>query len=605
MPVHDLFRRALTTSVISLTVVGLALPASAAPGPPSAESVARGWAEAVLRGMPLEQRVGQMFVATVWGKSADEAHPTNREKYGVDTAAQVVRRHQVGGVIYFNNSGTDNVDNPRQMAAFSNGLQRAALTSAPHLPLVVSIDQEGGNVTRIEAPATEYPSSMAVGAGRSPADAKVLATVNGRELRAMGINQDFAPVADVNSNPLNPVIGARSFSADPELSAQLVAAQVRGYQASGRPTETVSSSAKHFPGHGDAATDSHTGLPVITRTAEQWRAVDLPPFQAAIEAGIDSIMTAHIQFPSLDPSGVPATLSRPILTGLLREELGYRGVIVTDSLGMQGVREMFGDAEVAVRAVEAGVDQLLMPPDLELAKNAVIEAVRSGRITEQRVNESVLRVLELKWKRGILARPFVDERAVDRVVGTPANKASIQRLTDKTVTVLRNDDAVLPVSSAPGKVLVAGVGDTVTPANSPTNLANSIRARGSTATPLATGLKPTPAAIAGAVAAAQDSDLVVVLTNNLSGNAGQRTLLTELLATGKPVVAVASQVPYDAGFVDAPTWVATYSWRAVSLESLAKVILGEVSPRGKLPVDVPEATDPTKVRYPFDHGLSW
>ncbi|WP_424183939.1 glycoside hydrolase family 3 protein [Actinokineospora sp. G85] len=608
MPVHDLFRRTLTASVISLTVVGLALPAAAAPGragPPSAESAPRGWAQAVLRKMPLEQRVGQMFVATVWGKSADEAHPTNREKYGVDTPAQVVQRHQVGGVIYFNNSGTDNVDNPRQMAAFSNGLQRAALTSAPRLPLVVSIDQEGGNVTRIEAPATEYPSSMAVGAGRSPADAEVLATVNGHELRAMGINQDFAPVADVNSNPLNPVIGARSFSASPELAARLVAAQVRGYQDSGRPTETVSSSAKHFPGHGDAATDSHTGLPVITRTAEQWRAVDLPPFQAAIDAGIDLIMTAHIQFPSLDPSGVPATLSRPILTGLLREELGYQGVIVTDSLGMQGVREMFGDAEVAVRAVEAGVDQLLMPPDLALAKNAVLDAVRSGRISEQRINESVLRVLELKWKRGILSRPFVDERAVGRVVGSPANKALIQQLTDKTVTVLRNDDEVLPVSSAPGKVLVAGIGDTVTPANSPTNLANSIRARGWTATPVATGLKPTPAAIAGAVAAARDSDLVVVLTNNLSGNTGQRTLLTELLATGKPVVAVASQVPYDAGFVDAPTWVATYSWRAVSMESLTRVLLGEVAPRGKLPVDVPEGTDPTKARYPFDHGLSW
>ncbi|WP_091456742.1 glycoside hydrolase family 3 protein [Actinokineospora iranica] len=565
----------------------------------------RAWTESVLHGMPLEQKVGQLLVATVWGKSADEAHPTNRLRYGVDTPAQVIQRYQVGGAIYFNNSGTDNVDSPAQLAAFSNGLQRAAKGVAPHLPLVISIDQEGGNVTRVEAPATEYPSSMAVGASRSAADARTLAAVSGRELRAMGVNQNFAPVADVNSNPLNPVIAARSFSARPDLVSALVAAEVRGYQAGGRSSETVSSSAKHFPGHGDAATDSHTGLPVITRTAEQWRAIDLPPFAAAIEAGIDSIMTAHIQFPSLDPTGVPATVSKPIMTGLLREELGYQGVIVTDSLGMQGVREMFGDAEIPVLALEAGVDQLLMPPDLNLAKESVLAAVRSGRLTEQRIDESVRRILTLKWKRGILTRPYVDERAVPARVGTPAHKEAIQNLTDHTVTVLRNDANTLPLASAPGKVLVAGVGDTVTPANSPNALAASIRARGSTATALPTGLKPTEATIAQAVTAAQDTDLVVLLTNNLSTNTAQRTLLTRLLETGKPVVAVAAQVPYDAGFVDAPTWVATYSWRAVSLESLTKVLFGEIAPQGKLPVDVPLGSDPSTIQYPFDHGLTW
>ncbi|WP_233158299.1 glycoside hydrolase family 3 protein [Actinokineospora bangkokensis] len=612
VPVHRSVRRALTASAATLTAAALAAPTSsaAAPEPPTqvtdAEQTAQvSWTEAVLRRMTLEQKVGQLFVATVWGKSADEVNATNRAHYGVDTAAEVVRRYQVGGVIYFNNSGTDNVDNPRQLAAFSNGLQRAALTSAPHLPLVVSIDQEGGNVTRVEAPATEFPSSMAVGAGRSTADARTLAAVNGHELRAMGINQDFAPVADVNSNPQNPVIGARSFGARPDLASALVGAEVRGYQASGKPTETVSSAAKHFPGHGDAATDSHTGLPVINRTAEQWRAVDLPPFRAAVDAGIDVIMTAHIQFPSLDPSGVPATLSKPIITDLLRGELGYRGVVVTDSLGMQGVREMFGDAEIPVRALEAGVDQLLMPVDLGLAQRSVLDAVRSGRLTEQRIDESVRRVLALKWKRGILAKPFVDERAVDRRVGIPTNKAAIQRLTDKTTTVLRNDAGLLPLRAKPQKVLVAGIGDTVTPANSPANLAASIAARGVQATPLATGLKPNATTIAGAVSAAQSHDAVVVLTNNLAGNPDQRALLTALLGTGKPVIAVAAQVPYDAGFVDAPTWVATYSWRAVSLESLTKVLFGEVSPRGKLPVDVPDGANPSVVRYAFDHGLTW
>lgn len=598
---------ALLTAVATMATVSIA--ASAIPAVKPAEDEIRersvdAWTDALLSRMTLEQKVGQLFVASVWGKSADEVHTMNRATYGVDTPGEVVRQYQVGGIIYFNNSGTDNVDSPVQLAKFSNGMQRAAIDSGARLPLVVAIDQEGGNVTRVEAPATEYPASMAIGAGRNAADARTLASINGRELRAMGVNQNFAPVADVNSNPLNPVIGARSFSADPVLTSEMVTAAVRGYQAGGRPFATVSSSAKHFPGHGDAATDSHTGLPIINRSAEEWKAVDLPPFRAAIAAGIDSIMTAHIQFPSLDPSRVPATVSKPIMTDLLREEMGYEGVIVSDSLGMQGIREMFTDAEIPVLAIEAGVDQLLMPPDLRLAMDSVLAAVRSGGLTVERIEDSVRRIVALKAKRGILARPFVDVERVPALVGTAEHKAAIQRLTDRTVTALRDDSKLLP-RREPARALIAGVGDTVNSAKSPTLLAAHLRARGWDATPLPTGTRPADTKISEAVAAAQDVDVVIVLTNNLSANVAQRTLLTQLLATGKPVVAVASQVPYDAGFVDAPTWLATYSWREVSLESLTKVITGEIPPRGRLPVAVPDGADPSAVLYPFDHGLSW
>ncbi|WP_425393527.1 glycoside hydrolase family 3 protein [Actinokineospora enzanensis] len=597
--------------VVTAALVTVTVPAAApgdegpdVPATPQGTSVKAldAWLDALVGSLPLEQKVGQLFVTNVWGKSAGAATEENREHFGVDTAAEVVRRYHVGGVIYFNNSTTDNVDNPAQLAAFSNGLQRAAGSAAPRIPLVIGIDQEGGNVTRIPAPATEYPGSMAIGAGRSADDARTLGTVNGHELRAMGINQDFAPVADVNSNPLNPIIGARSFGARPDLVGELVAAEVHGYQEGGPPTETVAAVAKHFPGHGDAATDSHTGLPRIDRSAVEWRAVDLPPFRAAIAAGVDSVMTAHIQFPSLDPSGVPATLSKPILTGLLRQELGFRGVIVTDALDMQGVREMFGDAEVPVRALEAGADQLLMPPDLGLAEDSVIAAVRSGRLTEQRIDESVRRILTLKWKRGILTRPLVDVNAVPKRVGTPANQATIQQLTDRTITVLRNDRDTLPLRPAPAKVLVTGVGDTGTPDASPTDLAARVQSRGVSATAVPTGTKPSDATVTRAVAAARESDVVVVLTNNLASNTAQRNLVTALLGTGKPVVAVATLVPYDAGFVDAPTWVATYSYRSVSLESLTKVLLGEISPHGKLPVDIPAGDT---IRFPFGHGLTW
>ncbi|WP_133847611.1 glycoside hydrolase family 3 protein [Labedaea rhizosphaerae] len=607
MPVPRARRRVLVPTLTAAAVLASAGVAAAGPAQPEGQHVdaLTAQATALMHGMSLEEKVGQLFVATVWGKSADEATQANIDHYGVATPAEVVQRYHVGGAIYFNNATTDNVDNPTQLAHFSNGLQRAAITAGPHVPLMISIDQEGGNVTRIEAPATEYPSNMAIGATRDPANATQLATINAHELRAMGINQDFAPVSDVNSNPLNPVIAARSFSAHPDIVSQMVSAEVKAYQGSGRPTETVSSAAKHFPGHGDAATDSHTGLPVISRSEADWRKIDLPPFQAAIASGIDVIMTAHISIPSLDPSGWPATLSKPIMTGILRNELHYDGVVVTDSLGMQGVRDMFGDAEVPVMALEAGVDQLLMPPDLKLAEDSVLKAVQSGRLTEQRIDQSVLRILKLKLKRGVLISPFVNENKVMTKVGTPEHLAAAQALTDPSVTVLKNDDGVLPLKN-PGKVLVAGVGDTVNQDKTPTQLAAALTARGAQATALPTGLKPTAAKITAATEAAAASDVVVVLTNNLPVNTTQTDLVKALLATGKPVIAVASQAPYDAGYVtDAPTWVATYSWRGVSMTALAKVLTGEMSPRGKLPVDVPVGNDASNILFPFGTGLTW
>jgi beta-N-acetylhexosaminidase len=591
------------TAVVVASVCGAA-PAAAQPSPTSPESLAELWANRVLNHLSLEEKVGQLFVVSVWGKSADEVHPTNQLNYGVDTPAQVVERYNVGGVIYFNNSTTDNVDNPRQVAELSNGLQRAAIRSGLHVPLIIAIDQEGGNVTRLEAPATEFPGNMSIGAGRSATDARSLATINGHELRAMGINQNFAPVADVNSNPLNPVIGARSFSSHPDLASQLVGAEIDGYQDSGRARETVSSAAKHFPGHGDAATDSHTTLPIINRTEQEWRQIDLPPFRAAIEAGVDAIMTAHIEMPNIEPSGVPATMSHHILTDLLRNELGYRGVIVTDALGMGGAN-VFPPEEIPVMALEAGADELLMPPNLELAKNAVLNAVRSGRLTENRINQSVLRILLQKFKRAILTNPMVDVDKVDSLVGTPANLAEVQRISDRTTTVLRNDAGLLPLRTKPNSVLVTGMGDTVLTARSPQWLAASLTARGINATAMPSGSVPTEATITQIVTAAQNADLVIDLTNSLGTRASHRTLLTRLQATGKPVIPVATQIPYDPGFVDAPTWIATYSWRAVSMESLAKVLLGEISPQGKLPVDVPVGGDPATIRYPFGTGLTW
>lgn len=569
----------------------------------------RNWPERTLRAMTLEQKVGQLFVADVWGLSADEAHPGNREKYGVDTPAEVVRKYHVGGVIYFNHSGTDNIDTPRQVARLSNGLQRAALGDEPRVPLIIGVDQEGGRVTRIAEHVTEYPSAMALGASRDVEGARTAAAISAAELRAMGITQDFAPVADVNSNPLNPVIGSRSFSSDAELAGQFVAAQVDGYENSGPAAKRVSAAAKHFPGHGDAKDDSHVGLPVIDRSEEDWRTHDLPPFRAAVEAGIDAIMTAHISVPSLDPSGDPATLSKPIMTGLLREELGYNGVVVTDSLGMAGVREMYPDSEIPVRALEAGVDQMLMPPDLDAAIDGVLEAVRSGRLTEQRIDESVLRILKLKYERGIVAHPLVNEHRIDNVVGTEKNREAVQRVTDRSTTLLRDDAGLLPLSSGTGKVLVTGWNRPDYPgyAAEPVEaLARALAERtDAEVEAVSTGTAPDSATIDEVTAAAETADVVIVITNGLRTGEAQRQLVERLTSTDTPVIAVAVQEPYDPGYVDVPTWLATYDWRDVTMTSLAKVLTGERSPEGKLPVTVPNGSDPEQTLYPFGHGLTW
>jgi beta-N-acetylhexosaminidase len=578
------------TAAVAVAPGGAAAESDATPTPRTASVVASG----LLRHMSLEDKVGQLFVTWVHGRSADEVHPGNQRDFGVDTAADVVRKFHPGGVVYFNNSTRDNVETPRQIAALSNGLQRAALGAGSRVPLIVSTDQEMGIVTRIGPPATQFPGNMALGAGRSTADAQRAAAITGRELRAMGINQDFAPDADVNSNPENPVIGVRSYSSDPALAAEFVAAQVRGYET-GLPTRTVSAAAKHFPGHGDTRSDSHTELPEVDRSVEQWRELDAPPFRAAIAAGIDSIMTAHIQMPRIDPSGNPATLSEPVVTGLLREELGYDGVVVTDALEMEGVRKLHSDAEIPVLALKAGVDQLLMPVDLELAITSVVNAVRSGELTEERVDQSVLRILRMKLLRGVLAAPLVDERAVDRVVGTPANLAAAKEITDRTVTVVRNDPGTAPFATRPGSVLVTGWGETTGAA-----LAAELTASGSAATPLMTGTAPTDEQIAAAVAAAGPADAVVVLTSNLYQRPAQQKLVDALVAAGERVVAVAVQNPYDVAHTSAPTWLATYSYSPVVVGSLVDVLFGDVTPGGTLPVDVPGPTP-----YPFGHGLSW
>ncbi|MFD5127121.1 glycoside hydrolase family 3 protein [Streptomyces olindensis] len=562
---------------------------------------------ALVSRMTLEEKVGQLFVMRVYGHSAtapDQADiDANLKEIGVRTAAELVATYRVGGIIYF--AWAHNTRAPHQIADLSNGIQKASLDLPRGLPVLISTDQEHGIVARVGRPATLFPGAMAVGAGGSRSDALTLGRIAGAELRAMGIRQDYSPVADVNVNPANPVIGVRSFGADPRAVAALVAAEVGGYQGSG-----VAATAKHFPGHGDTNVDSHTGFPTITHSRELWEKLDAPPFRAAIAAGIDSIMTAHLMVPALDDSGDPATLSRPILTGILREKLGYDGVVVTDSLGMEGVRTKYGDDRVPVLALKAGVDQLLNPPDLDLAWNAVLTAVRGGELTEARLDASVLRILRLKEKLGLFRSPYVTQDGVDRTVGTRAHLAAADRIAERTTTLLVNEGRLLPLSRRRyPKVLVVGA-DPASPSGTtgpPTGvLAGALTGLGFTATALSTGTAPSAATIARAVAAARDADAVVAATYNVGAGSAQKTLVEQLAATGRPVVAVAIRNPYDvAQLPSAAACLAAYSWTDVELRAAARVIAGRVAPRGKLPVAVRRADDPEQVLYPIGYGLTY
>ncbi|MBP0934376.1 glycoside hydrolase family 3 C-terminal domain-containing protein [Streptomyces sp. KCTC 0041BP] len=559
-------------------------PGDRAPGP---EQAAR-----LLGRMSLEEKVGQLFVSRAYGHSATDPDPADAEKnlaqFGVRTAAELVSRYHLGGVIYF--AWAQNTRTPHQIAELSNGLQRAAAATGAGVPLLLSTDQEHGIIARIGKPATLLPGAMALGAGRSTDAARRAGRIAGTELASMGIRQDYAPVADVNVNPANPVIGVRSFGSDPRAVAGLVAAQVRGYQGAG-----VAATAKHFPGHGDTETDSHVGLPVMRHTRAQWEELDEPPFRAAVAAGVDAVMTAHIVFPALDPSQDPATLSYPVVTGILRERLGFRGVVVTDALDMAGVRQKYGDDRVPVLALKAGCDQLLNAPDLALAQRAVLAAVAAGELSEARIEESVLRILELKARRGLFDDPYTSAERVDAATGTAAHLAAADAIAAGTTTLLANPDKLLPLDAgAAPRLLVTGT-DPASPSGT-TGPPTSVLARELTAL----GCRASAVAPARAVAAAPGHAAVLVCTYNVpDGESPQRTLVTELLATGVPVVVVAIRNPYDpARLPRCAAELATYSWTDVELRAAARVITGAARPAGRLPVPVPG-------RYPLGHGLAY
>ena len=403
----------------------------------AAWSDGRDWAARTLETLTLDEKVGQMMMPFLFGDFAP------RGSRAATRARAMVEDHNVGGIIV-------SVGSPTEVAAKLNWLQ-----SLSALPLLVGADLEAGAGFRFDGivhvptiiplgGATRFPALMAVGATDDPGHAYEMGRVTAREALAIGVHVPFAPVLDVNNNPENPVINVRSFGEDPERVATLGAAFVRGIQEQG-----AIATAKHFPGHGDTGVDSHIALPVIRVDRERMDEVELRPFRRAIAQDLGAIMTAHITVPELTGDRTPATLAPAVMTDLLRGEMGFDGLIVTDAMDMAAVDRTFGRGEAAVRAIEAGADVILMPPDLAAAKSGIVAAVRSGRLDEERIDRSVLRILDAKARVGLHRWRQVDLGRVAEFVGVEAHTSVARAVAERSITVLRDERELMPLLGTP------------------------------------------------------------------------------------------------------------------------------------------------------------
>ncbi|MBY0505672.1 MAG: glycoside hydrolase family 3 protein [Bryobacteraceae bacterium] len=420
--------------------VGKAKPAPKPLAPPAhAPAEVQRW----MRSMTLRDQIAQLVIIPCFG----EAHSSQSADFR--RYVQLVQDTGVGGMIVINRVVNGQVRNaePHAMAAFLNRMQKVA-----KVPLIVGGDFERGASMRV-ANTTKFPHAMAYGAANDLKATRMEGYATAREARALGVHWIFAPSADVNNNPDNPIINTRSFGERPEAVAAHVKAFIEG--AHSDPQAPVLVTVKHFPGHGDTATDTHMALAVVTAGRARLDALEFVPFQAAIQAGVDSVMTSHLSVPAIEPAEIPATVSKNVLTNVLRRDLGFRGLVVTDAMDMQGLTKQFSAGEAAVRALEAGADVLLMSPRPEQAIQAVLLAIQSGRLSEDQIRESVAKLLAAKVRLGLHKQRLVDVEMVSEQVDSPVFAESAQSVADRAVTLLRNPANLVPLREPAQACLVA------------------------------------------------------------------------------------------------------------------------------------------------------
>ncbi len=554
---------------------------SLAVAPPAAESAA------APESLPVAPAVG-VPALTLREKAAQLVMPWIPGDYwandaaALDTALRLVRDDEVGGIIIGVGSS------PYDVAEKLNTLQRAA-----RLPLLVAADLEAGLATRTRG-GTGFPGNMALGATGRELDAYEVGRVTALEGRAIGIHLDFAPVMDVNNNPANPIINVRSFGEDPVRVAELGSAFIRGLREHG-----MLSTAKHFPGHGDTGTDSHLALPVITASRARMDSVELVPFRAAVRAGADVVMAGHIAVPGLaGPDAPPATLSPFVLDTLLRDQLGFRGIVVTDALNMGAIVGRYGAARAAVMALEAGADILLMPVNAHAVIDSVTAAVARGEVSEARLDSSVARLLAVKARLGLFRHRLVDIDRIAAVVGSAGNTALAQDIAARSLVLVKDSLGLVPLPAARRhRVFVLTYGDE----NSRDVGGGIVAAWRSAFDTLRTmRLWPAsgPASLDSARAEAAAAGLVVFLAASRPTAwhpdavdiPGPVADLVQQIAGGEPVVAVSLGSPYVLGQIpQVSAFVAAWTDDDAIERAVARALLGMAPVTGHLPVSLPPA----------------
>lgn len=607
----------------------------------------------IIANMTLEEKVVQTLMPDFRNWEVDD------EEVGVtelnDDIRQILADYQFGGVILF----AENVVETEQTARLVYQMQ-ASQVESDHLPLLIGIDQEGGIVNRLGS-GTQLPGNMALGATNDPEYSKLAGDIIGSELEALGINVNFAPSVDINNNPKNPVIGLRSFSSDPEIVSEHGLSYIEGIKE-----HNVAVAAKHFPGHGDTDVDSHFGLPVVDKSFDELMDNELLPFKAVMDADTDMIMTAHIQFPQLesetkvsDEDGsdilLPATLSPAILTNLVRDEMAYEGIVITDALNMEAIANNFGEVETSILSKKAGADILLMPviirsnDDLALLDEVIqglVDAVESEEIPMDNIDNSVRRILTLKDELGLLEDDFLSQSEDEvvtnatEIVGSEMNRANEREISNHSVTLIENTQAALPIQpEADDHVLfitadpnqVPGTEFSIDRMRLEESLSSDF-----TYEVLTYNEESQFTDFADAISQASH---VIVYTSMVDESSlvadNFRTAIPQEIFTyakeqGIPTVQVSINKPYDAvNFTDNDAILISYGYNGMdpteggqepvasfgpNIPAVVEVIFGvtssEEGPTGQLPVDLPVIEDgvlsPTEVAYPVGyHSEDW
>jgi beta-N-acetylhexosaminidase len=521
-------------------------------------------------GMTLEEQIGQALMV---GFSGDT--PTQE-------IIDLIQRCHVGNIILFSR----NVRDTEQLFKLTQSLQEIAKQAGQRYPLFIAIDQENGIVQRLGKAATIFPGNMALGAIGSEQIAYEVALAAGRELIALGINMNLAPVVDVNNNPDNAVIGVRSYGEDPREVARLGAAMVKGYHAAG-----VLACLKHFPGHGDTAVDSHLALPTIPHTLERLEEVELLPFRDGIEAGAESVMIAHISFPALtQQETVPATLSPAIVKGLLREKLGFNGLILSDCMEMKAISATIGTERAAVVALQAGIDLVLVSHNYTRQRGSIEEiqlAVQARELSPQVVQQAAERVLRLKARAQEIA-PAMDE------VPWQAHLQLQNRAYELSTTLIRNEEALLPLhlSSEESIIVISPPRNTITMVEdryyTDDELVETLKRHHSAVRllPIAPGVGENDFRMQ--LQTTRESDIFIVATVNAHLDKPQAECVRYLVSSGRRVIGIAVRNPYDLqAFPQLHTYLATYEYSPPALTAAVRVIFGESQAHGHLPVSIP------------------